>query len=239
MKRCPECSAVYENTLDVCPTCGEPLENYVATSNNNNGFHNRQSGRDIHQEAPPSRADSAYIFEEEQGRNIIINGSVAEANTQQYYQSRFTKIVQAIFSGEPYQLSHTSFMTIFRVEEHTTRGYPERARDITLYGNMHNVFAIGDDVTVTARRKGSRLVARNVYNHSINGNVRVQAYIPAFIIRLLAMVVALIVASIIYGIVTADYAAIGAAIVGFIVSLLPTIFVVWLIWYIIKGFFKK
>ena len=176
MKKCPECCAIFEDSIDVCPTCGEQLENYVNSSKKEEK--RKQEKPQVNDYINSRQRDNnAYVFERNIGNDVEINGSVVESSTQQYYQSKFTKIVQALFSGEPYQLSHTTFVTVFRVEEHTTRGYPERARDITLYGNMQNIFAVGDDVTVTASRKGNRYVAKNVYNHSINEDVRIQPYI--------------------------------------------------------------
>ncbi|MBQ5328355.1 MAG: hypothetical protein J6J15_04130 [Oscillospiraceae bacterium] len=238
MKKCPECCAIFEDSIDVCPTCGEQLENYVNSSKKEE---NRKQEKPQVNDYINSRQrdNNAYVFERNIGNDVEINGSVVESSTQQYYQSKFTKIVQALFSGEPYQLSHTTFVTVFRVEEHTTRGYPERARDITLYGNMQNIFAVGDDVTVTASRKGNRYVAKNVYNHSINEDVRIQPYISAAVIRTVAIIIAALVLYVIIGLLTADYAAIGASIMNFFVSLLPLGFGIWILWYLLKGLFKK
>jgi len=261
MKRCPECNAIYEDRLDVCPTCGEPLEPYapqtVRTPRSQQQTPESQLPRQQNAFVPPQQPhygteqnhgnNSPYEFEQRRGGNIIINGSVAEAHTQQFYQSKFTKVVQSFFSGEPYQLSHTSFVTIFRVEEHTMRGYPEHARDITIYGNMQNIFSVGDDVTVTARRKGNRLIARNVYNHSINGNVRIQPNVPAGFIRALVLLAIVLVVMAVRAVLTANYAAIGMAVgsavtsllVGLITALLPIVLGIWLLWCLIRGSFKK
>lgn len=238
MKRCPECMAFYEDNLDVCPTCGERLEPW----NGGNQPHNQGGSHPLHNVHGANGEDSStnpYVFETTSGNNIIINGAVAEVSTQQYYQSKFTKFFQALVSGEPYQLSHTSFVTIFRVEEHTSVGYPEQARDITLYGNMQNIFAAGDDVTVTARRVGNRLVARNVYNHSISSNVRIQPNIPAGVIRFFALLILVAIIIVLHALVKADYAAMGNVIVALISSALPVIITLWLLWYLIKSFFKK
>lgn len=238
MKKCPECCAIFEDSIDVCPTCGEQLENYVNSSKKEEN--KKQEKPQVNDYINSRQRDNnAYVFERNIGNDVEINGSVVESSTQQYYQSKFTKIVQALFSGEPYQFSHTTFVTVFRVEEHTTRGYPERARDITLYGNMQNIFAVGDDVTVTASRKGNRYVAKNVYNHSINEDVRIQPYISAAVIRTVAIIIAALVLYVIIGLLTADYAAIGASIMNFFVSLLPLGFGIWILWYLLKGLFKK
>ncbi|HCS10416.1 MAG TPA: hypothetical protein DIV40_03060 [Clostridiales bacterium] len=242
MKLCPECNVVYENNLDVCPTCGARLENFGGGHHPNSSIKNQssfESANENTRQADNTGDNSAYIFEQHLRGGIVINGSVAEANTQQYYQSKLTKFLHAVFSGEPYQFSHTSFVTIFRVEEHTIRGYPEQARDITLYGNMQNIFAVGDDVTVTAQRKGSRLVAKRVFNHSINSNVRIQPYIPASVIRAFFLIAVTAIVSILYSLINADYSAIGSGITALISTFLPTLFIIGITWNFIKGFFKK
>lgn len=240
MKYCPECNAVYENNLDVCPTCGEPLERYQPSRRNipDEYIHNPNREENIN-DSSNNNINSTYTFEQQSGFSVIINGAVAETNTQQYYQSKFAKYFQSLISGEPYQLSHTTFATVFRVEEHVVRGYPENAADIMLYGNVLNIFAVGDDVTVTAKRRGNRLIAKRVFNHSINANVKLQPYIPALVIRLFTVLVLVIIAMIAYGLLTADYAAIGSAIMAFIGSILPTILTIGILWYIIKTVFKR
>lgn len=238
MKRCGECNAIYEEQYDICPTCGEKLEFYTQSSSGSgtrNTYTQREEVPRSSTENPQHSAErSSYVFEQQDGANVIINGAVAEANTQQYYQSKFTKIIQALFSGEPYQLSHTSFVTIFRVEEHTLRGYPEHARDITVYGNTQNLFAVGDDVTVEAKRRGNRYIAKRIYNHSIDSNVHIQPYIPAGVIwGILIAIIALIIMLI------SSLPAIGDGIIKLIGSLMPIIVVVAIFWYIFSSFFKK
>lgn len=238
MKRCPECYAFYEDDLDVCPTCGERLERH--TGGGRTAGRAEQSFAHEYQAAgETARTGDPYVFEVSSGNSTVINGAVAEVSTQQYYQSKFTKFFQAVFSGEPYQLSHTSFVTLFRVEEHTTAGYPEQARDITLYGNAQNIFAVGDDVTVTARRRGTQLIARNVYNHSINSDVRVQPNIPAGVIRFFVLLLCVALVIVVCAIATADYAAMGNAAVAAFSSILPLLVVAWLFWHLIKSFFRK
>lgn len=244
MKRCEECNAVYEDSFDICPTCGGKLDPFTqGTRRESSSERNHYSGFSHnsapHNEIPNTHANDSYTFERVDGNKIIINGAVAESNTQQYYQSKFTKILQALISGEPYQFSHTTFVTIFRVEEHTQRGYPEHARDITLYGNMQNVFAVGDDVTVEAKQRGSRYIAKRIYNHTINSDVRIQPNIPASVIRLIALAIVTIIISLIYSVATADYGSIAASLVGLISSFLPAIVIIGIVVYIIKTYFKK
>lgn len=244
MKRCEECNAVYEDSFDICPTCGGKLDDFNQgtrreSSSAQNNYSDFNSGRVNHSETSYSQDSDSYIFEQNDGNKLIINGAIAESNTQQYYQSKFTKVLQALISGEPYQFSHTTFVTIFRVEEHTQRGYPENARDITLYGNMQNVFAVGDDVTVEVKQRGNRYIAKRIYNHTINSDVRIQPNLPAGVIRFIALAIVTLVISLVYSVATADYGSIANAFAGLISSFLPAIVVVGIVVYIIKTYFKK
>lgn len=246
MKRCNMCGAVYDDSHNICPTCGVRLatlsssEERIAQRNNtpvNNESNDYRSPYGSN--TSPSQNDTTYRFIEYDGSTVVFNGAVAEANTQQYYQSKFTKIIRALFSSEPYQLSHTSYLTVFRVEEHSINNYPEQAQDIVLFGGIQNVFAPGDDVTVRTKRKGNRYIAKSVFNHSINSNVRIEGNIPAGVIQFLFIALVIAVFLIIYSIASVNYAAIGDAIMSFITSLIPTILTIGLLWYIIKSFFKK
>ena len=246
MKRCNSCNAVYDDSYNICPTCGVRLttlsgnEERLAQRNAQNGNTGAYSaGTSYAGTTTQRRNQPAYRFVEQDGSTVVFNGAVAEANTQQFYQSKFTKIIRAVFSSEPYQLSHTSYLTVFRVEEHSINNYPEQAQDIVLFGGIQNVLAPGDDVTVRAKRKGNRYVAKSIYNHSINSNVRLEANIPAGVVKFLFWALVLAVFWIIYSIATMNYAAIGQAIIQFITSLIPTILTIAILWYIIKAFFKK
>lgn len=240
MKQCLDCNAIYEDGLDLCPTCGVLLERYESGNREHASPSRSTSRNDMWMSGTTgSASDAEYTFMQQSGRDILINGAVAETSSQQYYQSKLTKLFRSLFSGEPYQLSHTSFMTIFRVEEHSYTLYPEQASDIVLYGNVLNLFAPGDDVTVTARRKGSRLIARRIYNHSINRTVSVQPNIPSVIIRIVFLSLIFVLYSLIYRIIRTDFSVFGDRITALLASFLPVIIVVAMLWNGIKSFFKR
>ena len=117
--------------------------------------------------------------------------------------------------------------------------YPEQAQDIVMFGGIQNVFAPGDDVTVRAKRQGNRYVAKSVFNHSINSNVRMEGNIPAGAIKFLFAVLMMALFWIIYSIATVNYAAVGQAIIQFMISLIPTVLTIVILWYLIKAFFGK
>lgn len=239
MKRCSLCNAVYDESHAICPTCGVRLNNIMEGTGRlpetntpvqslSPDYRNRQDTQ-----------TSTIPFYERSGSNHIFNGAVAEASTQQYYQSKSTKVIRALFSGEPYQLSHTSYITILRIEEHSLRRYPEQAQDIVLFGGVQNVFAPGDDLTIRAKRKGKRYVAQRIFSHSIDRTIRIEGNIPAGVIRVLSLILIVALVWIIHGILSIDYLAAGQGILRFFISLIPTALTIWLLWLLIKSFFKK
>lgn len=187
MKHCGHCNVDVDNSFNLCPYCGQALPTASV------GFSPRP------QQGPTAESIS---FQSAMGGDIVFNGQVVESSTQQYYQSKFTKVIQAVFHREPYQLSHTTFVTVFRIEEYVQRGFAEQARDIVVYGQLQNMLFSGDDVTVVARKEGNRLVAKSIINHSSEtqviphggiisaGIVRVAVFIPLAI--LLVLLIALI-----------------------------------------------
>lgn len=169
MKHCRNCEVDVDNSFNLCPYCGQTLTSTQAIRDGvgETPIHSSTDGpsdRTHISAEPPS-------FQTVEGRDITFNGQIVDSNTQQYYQSKLTKIIQAVFYGEPYQLSHTTFVTAFRIEEHVQHGFAEQARDIVVYGQLQNVLSAGDDVTVVARREGDRLVAKSIVNHSSEAQV--------------------------------------------------------------------
>lgn len=239
MKRCSLCNAVYDDPYGLCPTCGVPLNNITEGAGRLS-----ESNAPVQNLSPDYRnrqdtQTSTIPFYERSSSNHIFNGAVAEVSTQQFYQSKSTKVIRALFSGEPYQLSHTSYITILRIEEHSLRRYPEQAQDIVLFGGVQNVFAPGDDLTIRAKRKGKRYVARRIFSHSIDRNIRIEGNIPAGVIRVLSLILIAALVWIIHGILSIDYSAVGQGILRFFTSLIPTVLTILFLWLLIKSFFKK
>lgn len=238
MKWCPSCNAVYEDSFSRCPACGAQLEAMTeqTASNANSGDTDFSTS---YQPNHQSQSNQSGHFMDGAGSRVVVNGEIADVTTQQLYQSKFTKIVRALFSGEPYQLSHTTFITIFRVEEHTNRGYPERAADFTMYGTLQNLLSPGDDVTIQAKRKRSRYIARRVYNHSTDSYVRATPNIPAGVVRMLFLLLLATIIFAIAAILSIDYSAVGRAIVSAFLSILPTLIVLWVIVSFFIGSIKR
>lgn len=201
MKHCSHCDIDVDNSYNLCPYCGQELMHLEHEKIHDTAYWQGEAAH-CATSTRPERA-TEIVFEEADGHSVKINGMVVECTTQQYYQSKLTKIVQSVFHGEPYQLSHTTFVTVFRVQEHVFRGFAEQARDIMVYGNVQNVLSTGDDVTIVAKTNRGRYIARSIYNHSINSSVTVQAgLLPAWLIRLLVIVPVAILLTLIWSILS-------------------------------------
>lgn len=201
MKHCSQCDIDVDNSYNLCPYCGRELRRLDQKNVCNTTYQQGEAAH--HTTSTRPEREIEFVFEETDRHSVKINGMVVECTTQQYYQSKLTKIVQSVFYGEPYQLSHTTFVTVFRVQEHVLRGFAEQARDIIVYGNIQSVLSTGDDVTIVAKSSGGRYIARSIYNHSINSTVTVQAgLLPAWLIRLLVIVPVGILAALICSILS-------------------------------------
>lgn len=238
MKTCLECSnnVLYEDALDLCPECSAVLSEYAGQG--------RGGRSSVTIPSPPAGGgqqlqQSAYVFEQSRGFRVVLNGAVAEFQVQQYYQSRFTRLMLALFAGEPYQLSHTSFTTHLRIEEHSARGYPERNRNVLMHGNVQTLFAYGDDVEVTARRRRGRLIATRIYNHNTESLVRIQPHIPANVVRIGVVILAVVLYMVISSINFSElFALTGGVVLGLFARLLPVLLIIWVLWTLLKRLFR-
>lgn len=182
---------------------------------------------------------SAIEFERHGPINSSFNGIVSQINTFQNRQSVFGKLMHTLFTGEPYQFGPIAYTTIFRVEEMATNRFAERARDVVIYGNIQSLLALGDDVTVTAVRRGDRYIAKRIYSNTTDSLVRVPHEMSAGVVRFMALVLVGLIAMIIVGITTADYSQIGQFFSKILDKLFVLIIVVVIIWYCIKNLFRR
>lgn len=180
------------------------------------------------------QGNSAIEFERQGLVNTRFNGIVSQVSVQQNRQTAIRKIFRAIFAGETYQFGQMSYTTVFRVEEMTTNRYAERSRDVVLYGQTQSILVQGDDVTVTAKRRGNRYIAEQIYNNTTDSNVQIQHGISAGIIRLIVLVILVLLGMFIGGIATADYSMMGNVFLRIIDKFWKTIIIVGIIWYCIS-----
>jgi len=178
-----------------------------------------------------------YNFETKNCLSTVINGAVSEINTQPpFFQTRFAKWAGAVFTGEPVQFGYSSFKTVFRIEEHSLRGYPEQARDVIIYGNTDGVLAVGDDLTIKVRRSGSKYIARRIFNHSTGRKVSMQICIPALFVRVFTILLIITLIGAINALSNINYADVSASLLS---SLLPIAIIGGIVWYAIKTLFGR
>jgi hypothetical protein len=223
MKVCPNCNLHYSDEMNQCTSCRGALS--VLNVNSTQRTQQPQT-RSVQNQRPN--------FETTNGRSVVLEGTVTEVLRQQLYQSRLTKILRAIFSFEPYQLSHTSFITLIRVEERVAYGYPERSRDVTVYGNIQNVITSGDDVTINAVRRSNRLVSRRIYNHSTESLVRGEMNISPMVFY----VIFGLMAYLLFSLFNADYSGLGVMFQQILTEVIKIAFIGYILFYLLKVFFK-
>lgn len=239
MKRCNQCNAVYNDEYNLCPTCGVrlfTLNNAVPPASQQN---NVDTNNSTQRRTSTDNQNSAYLFSQENGFVTVFNGAVVESETLQFYQSKITKLIRALFGSEPFQLSHTSYETKIRIEEHSLSGYPELAQDFVFYGKLDSIIAPGDDVTIEAKKKGNRYIAKRIYNHTTGRNVSIEANIPSILIKAMVLLFFIAICFLIYRIATIDYATVGHKISNWLISLIPIILVLLFIVQAVRYLFKR
>lgn len=236
MKFCSDCGAYFDDSTDICSFCGEKLDPMGELPPKISIKRNEA----VEDEMPVKNAEPLPDFIQQSGRTLIINGFIRDTNSQELLQSKLTKLIHAVFSGEPYQFSHTSVITTLRVEEYPeNNGLVVRARDVMVYGSIKGQLISGDDVTISAVQKGKTLVAKRIFNHSVDSVIKTQPSVSAWLIRAFAIALILCVSLIVYGLVTADYDAIGKAITDTISSLLPALVLGGVAYYYIRKKLKR
>ena len=202
MKRCTHCNdfSLYDDDVAKCPICGEALTTYIrrgavqrnnpssvydssyadrgnAVRPNNNSATNSRNSDNQRREAP--------LFERRQGLRYVYQGIITEITPLTRYPSRLKKIVNAIFLDEPYQLSHSTHMIAFRIEEFSDDRVAMQKRNCVFFGDVEGLFNVGDEATVTAKRKGSRNIVKRMFLNETGLPIRASFQIPAWLIRLL------------------------------------------------------
>ena len=100
MKHCSQCDIDVDNSYNLCPYCGRELRRLDQKNVSNTTY--QQGEAAPHTTSTRPERGIEFVFEETDRHSVKINGMVVECTTQQYYQSKLTKIVQSVFYGEPY-----------------------------------------------------------------------------------------------------------------------------------------
>lgn len=174
-------------------------------------------------------------FIEPNGINgVICRGRITEIAHQELFHSKFHKLINSIFRGEPYQFAHQTAEYLIRVEELSNRG--GQVSDFYLYGNYMGRMYPGDEVEIKAAYSNGRQIVKSIYNKTTNSHIHPGIQLPAWVIRLLVLLFAIVLVVVVMKIniflksdVAKEYAAVGVVILGG---------VVWC-WYKIKKIFGR
>lgn len=236
MKKCMICGRTYPDTVTTCNACFIDLTSIENTPP-------QIDKRTIPSEQNSNSYDRRPLISQS-GTKIHVYGAVATVNQQQYYQSVLTKVLNAVFRAEAYQFGHTTFTSIIRVNEIVNDGYPEESIDLLVFGNIQGIVTAGDTIDATAFHSRGRYIIRSA---SINGApLRQQARLPAGLFQSAALVILTLIILLIFSIISGNFAQGILAgtewLLNTVIKLLPTIaipvFGVWLLWKLLKTFFK-
>lgn len=220
MKRCSRCNdfSLYDDEIMNCPVCGQVLTTYVRRVIQTQYVSgNPVSGSSVSNNTAASNVGRAPLntsvqtgthrsftpeFETRRGFSYVYRGIVTEVTPQARLHSSLKKWVNAVFKGEPYQLSNTLHSTTFRVMDVSNGSFSRRKRDFIFYGDVEGRFFVGDDVEVTAKRRGNKYIVTRMHLNDTETDVRPSSIqIPAIVLRLFALVIAYLLVSFISGVV--------------------------------------
>jgi hypothetical protein len=261
MKKCPNClgMALYEDTLANCPICGEvlvdrsailPGESGGASSPQpgSQGEHLLNMGRRISGDPVDNRESrlegEGYIFERRVNGGVILRGAVAEIASMTRYQTRLQKMFNSLFRGEPYQFDYSSHLTRLRIEEHAFGRFPEQQRDVIYYGDIEGSCTYGDDVEITAIKKGDQLIAKRLYIHNTGHLVKPAAQIPAAFFRILFALIAILITYLVVSVVkfvssvgiSGLFNLLFASLLAIILPFLPLLIIIYFVWSWLRRF---
>ena len=226
MKHCPnpgcDSSFLYGSNKNVCPFCHTVLSESITNINNlrahivspSNVYMADNNDRDYGTEhiesfSTPIRGGVRY------------HGRITEVEHHEVFNSKWHKLFNSLFRGEPYQFAHQTSEYTVRLES-ITEGYPNDITDVCMYGNYLGRIHVGDEVTVNARNYRNRRVVNSMYNHTTGTEVRPGLQLPAVLIRGLAIgIVATVIALFLVLGILVETGVLGEWLVSLFASLLP------------------
>ena len=254
MKQCPNCSGLelYDDTEQYCPYCHTLLVPYVRNNRRRNSEPEDTPAEPVRPRQRRENAGAAANqaeerFETRVGGRYRYHGRVVSISPSSRFMSGPEKWINAIFLGRPYQIGNPVYETNIRIEEISWTRMPDQARNLLLYGDPNEI-SIGDDVNVTAVRRGDRLIVQDLVVNDVGGSVRMHGMISAAAFRLLALVVVLLIMLLVGAIVSfftsGGFWTLLEALVGVVMALvlklaailLPIVLLGIVAWLLLKGF---
>ena len=237
MKRCsnPNCesSFLYGDSKTTCPFCHAPLTN----DNGAASIHQLLTPVDNVFDREPSVNNPTFI--NHSWRGIECTGRITEIEHQALFYSKYHKIFNTLFRGEPFQLAHQSVEYTIRVEP-ISDGIPSEVTDFCLYGNYLGCLQVGDEVRVKAKDCRHRRVVRSITNLSTGSPIKPGLQISASVIRVVLLALFLIFLILMYEVVQFVASGVAAAFVIALVSaVMPIIICIVGLWFLFRSVFPS
>ncbi len=190
MKQCPNCQGLelYDDEEIRCPHCDSVLVPYVRSRRTSSSGNPTQE-ETVRPTTPHSSARRAQQpeFEQRVGRKLQYRGIVDSITPSSRFMPRFLKWANAVFRGQPFQLGNPVHETTIRIEEISQSRLPDRMRSLVYYGEL-NELDVGDDVTISAYRKNSRLIIKRIRINDIESDVKPHGQISAAAMRIVSVI---------------------------------------------------
>lgn len=203
MKRCPNCNdfALYDDNMTSCPICDGKLVSYKRSGSSSSLNSSREPVRPNSAVQQTSDEDRNPEFETISGFRYHYRGIITEIDPHSRLHSRFKKWTNSIFRGEPYQLGNTSHDSVIRIEEFHSGRVAGRKRDLIFFGDVEGRFKIGDDVSISAKKRGDRYIVTRMYLNETESAVRPGFQIPAIVVAGLTLAVIALIIFLVSGII--------------------------------------
>ncbi len=237
MKRCnnPECNSafLFGNEKVVCPFCHRPL---VVNGVDLNEEFLMPADRIVMDEPETIHPET---FLRQHMAWVECHGRIVEIDHQELFNSRKLKFFNSLFRGEPYQFAHQTIEYTIRVES-MDEGLPIELKDFCLYGSYLGRMQVGDEVIIRAVNRRDRRVVRAIYNQTTDTNIKPGFQLPAWSVRILVIMLLVIVLFLLFGLGWLIQSGIAAILLTALASaVIPMLVVLWLIWWSIKGLFRR
>lgn len=207
MKRCANCNdfALYEDSQSLCPVCGGRLETYVRS---NQPPQTPSFQMPVANNPVQNNRNDVPQFEVRRGNTYTFRGRVTDVSSQSRSYSRFRQICNALFRGEPYQFGSTTYSrggatcyrTRIRIEEFVNDRLATEKREVVFFGDAEGRLSYGDDVTVTAKRRGDRYIVKSLYCNDTQTPIRAESQIPPVGVWIILLLIISFIAFVIGGI---------------------------------------
>lgn len=190
MKYCPnpacDPSFFYGSTKSVCPFCHTSLSERIDNDRVVRPIITPENIYINEDNVHPGEEDVRESFSTRIRGGIRYHGRITEIEHHEVFNSKWHKIFNSLFRGEPYQFAHQTSEYTVRIED-ITDGYPDDVADVCMYGNYLGRMHVGDEITVNTKVYRNRRVAKSVYNHTTDSGVRAGLQLPAGLIRAIAI----------------------------------------------------